>query len=258
MLPAISERNVIKGIFKKVDTDGDRQATMEEFGRAIRQMGTHMDDWQVRRLFKKLGGKSFCLLCRRTPKFVREEDFIAWWVRTHDTTKEKLGDVLQLLGTQSVTAQTLDDDDIDNNPALQGLTQVETGPAVASNPHLTQPAPKPKQEPSQELPGAVPAPVPAPAPATAPAQEQVKCVVTVPFGIQGGMPMLVNVDTQYGAQQVSCTCPPGLMPGGRFIVAVTPKPPDQLPAYQQPTPMYQQHHHQQFFRPQQNNMAWGP
>ena len=70
---------------------------MEEFGQAIRQMGTHLDDWQVRRLFKKLAGKSFCLLCRRTPKFVREQEFIEWWIRTHDTTKEKLGDVLQLL-----------------------------------------------------------------------------------------------------------------------------------------------------------------
>eukprot|EP01043_Picozoa_sp_COSAG02_P128514 COSAG02_NODE_65985_length_256_cov_1.312102_1_plen_79_part_10 len=76
-------------------------------------------------------------------------------------------------------------------------------------------------------PGAVPAPAPAPPSATAPAHGQVKCVVTVPPGIQGGMAMMVNVQTQYGPQQVSCTCPPGLLPGGRFIVAVTPKPPGQ-------------------------------
>ena len=213
------------------------------------------DDWQVRRLFKKLAGKSFCLLCRRTPKFVREQEFIEWWIRTHDTTKEKLGDVLQLLGTQAVTAETLDDDDIENNPDLQGLAQVDTGGGSNETLPAPAPAPLPQQPAPQAPPGAVPAPAPAPPPVSAPPQGQVKCVVTVPPGVQGGMPMMVNVNTQYGPQQVSCTCPPGLMPGARFIVSVTPKPPAQQPMYQQPAPMYQQ---QQFFRPQQNNTAWGP
>jgi hypothetical protein len=255
------ERNVITGIFQKVDANGDKQATMEEFGKAIRQMGTHMDDWQVRRLFKKLAGQSFCLVCRRTPKYVREADFIKWWIRTHDTTKEKLGDVLQLLGSVSVTAETVGDDDIDNDPELKGLAQVDTGGGAAANPTLQAPAPAPAPQPDAP-PGTVPAPAPTPAPAPA-GEQPVKCVVTVPPNVYGGMQMMVNVQTKYGPQQVSCVAPPGVMPGGRFIVSVTPKPPPQQPMFQQPQqPTYQQPQQQpqqqMYHRPQQNNFAWGP
>jgi hypothetical protein len=66
--------------------------------------------------------------------------------------------------------------------------------------------------------------------------------------------------------------PPGVMPGGRFIVSVTPKPPPQQPMFQQPQqptyqqpqqqPTYQQPQQQpqqqMYHRPQQNNFAWGP
>jgi hypothetical protein len=71
------------------------------------------------------------------------------------------------------------------------------------------------------------------------------------------------VQTKYGPQQVSCVAPPGVMPGGRFIVSVTPKPPPQQPMFQQPQqPTYQQPQQQpqqqMYHRPQQNNFAWGP
>jgi hypothetical protein len=78
------------------------------------------------------------------------------------------------------------------------------------------------------------------------------------------MQMMVNVQTKYGPQQVSCVAPPGVMPGGRFIVSVTPKPPpQQQPMFQQPQqPTYQQPQQQpqqqMYHRPQQNNFAWGP
>ena len=206
------ERHVIDGIFERADANHDGEVTMEEFGKAIRTMGTHLENWQVRRLYKRLAGKSFCLLCRRTPKAVGKEQFITWWVRTHDSTKEKLGDVLQLLGSASVAADVVNEDDIENDPELKGLKMVDTGDGGGT---AGMAAPPPHSGP----PGS--APYLAPAPTTEP---PVKCVVTVPMGVYPGQAMTVNVQTRYGPQQVQCVVPPGVMAGGRFIVSVRPEP----------------------------------